>query len=241
MGYIRGDFFIMTSVCESAENMNWYLLRKYLTPMIGGMVFLPLFLSFSFAQTAGTAHPESVLALIRKNYSPENSLSTQFSLTIFWSVRENQEKKKGSIVLAAGNRFRVEADRETWVSDGTTFWDYTPASQQVVIRRLADVGPSSYPSQIFTRYLTAFHFQEQDRRNGVVRLSGKNDSADAAYASIQLWAQEQSGRIDRCVLTDQSGNTFTYVFSDTRFGRNFSRETFEFAIPKSARIVDMRN
>ncbi len=221
--------------------MNRYIVRHYLIPIIGGMVFMPFIFSISFAQAEGTAGPESLLSLIRKNYSPESSLSAQFSLTLFWSVREKQEKKRGSIALAAGNRFRIETDGETWVSDGSTFWDYTPASKQVAIKRLADVDRSSLPSQIFTRYLTEFHFQEADKHNGLVELTAKDDAADAAYASIQLWAQEQTGRIDRCRMTDQSGNTFTYVFSGTRFGRNFSRETFEFAIPKSARIVDMRN
>ncbi len=202
---------------------------------------MPFAFSCCRAQAAGTAPSGSTLALIRKYYNPESSLSAQFSLTIFWSVREKQEKKKGSITLAAGNRFRVQTDVETWVSDGSTFWDYAPASKQVVIKRLADVDRSSLPSQIFSRYLTEFHFQESDRRDGVVQLSWKNDSADAPYASIRLWVREQAGRIERCVMTDRNGNTFTYVFSGTVFGRNFSRETFEFAIPKSARIVDMRN
>jgi outer membrane lipoprotein-sorting protein len=207
----------------------------------GGIVIMPLFFSFSFAQVGGMIRPESVLSLIRKNYNSESSLSTQFALTIFWNVREKQEKKKGSICLAAGNRFRVQAKGESWVSNGQTFWNYSPSSQQVVIKRLTDVDQSSLPSQIFSRYLTVFHFREKEDRDGTAELSWNNDTASGPYTSILLWTHGQTGRIDRCVMTDHNGNTFSYVFSGTVFDRNFSKETFEFAIPKSARIVDMRD
>ena len=207
----------------------------------GGIALMPLLFSFSFAQVDATARPESVLSLIRKNYSPESSLSTQFALTIFWNVRERQEKTKGNICLATGNRFRVQADGESWVSNGQTFWNYSPGSQQVVIKRLADVDQSSLPSQIFNRYLIEFHFRAKEDRDGIVELSWNNDTASGPYTSILLRTHGQTGLIDRCVMTDHNGNTFTYVFSGTQFGRNFSKETFEFAIPKSAHIVDMRN
>ncbi len=221
--------------------MKRFLLRKSLKPIIGGIFFMPLLFSFSFAQVAGTALSESVLPLIRKNYTPESSLSAQFTLTIYWNVREKQEKKKGSVILAPGNRFRVRTDGESWVSDGQTFWDYSPSSQQVVIKRLADVDRSSLPSQIFSRYLTEFHFREKEGRDGAIELSWNNDTAGGPYASIKLRTHGRTGRIDGCVLTDHNGNTYTYVFSGTQFGGNFSRETFEFKIPKSTRIVDMRN
>ena len=221
--------------------MDIFPIRACTTILLSCLLMLPLMASPAGAQKTDNSSAASVLLLIRKNYNPESALSARFTLTIFWNVREKHEKTRGTIALAAGNRFRVQTDAETWVSNGQTFWDYTPGSGQAVIKRLSDVDQSSLPSQLFSRYLSELHFQETASRGGIAELSWRSDSTGTPFASIAIRARVQSGRIEECVMTDHEGNTFTYVFSATEFGRNFSRETFEFAIPKSARIVDMRN
>jgi outer membrane lipoprotein carrier protein len=221
--------------------MDIFPIRARTSLLLSCLLLLPLMASPAGAQNPDKSSAGSVLPIIRKNYNPESALSTRFTLTIFWSVREKREITKGTIALAPGNRFRVQTDAETWVSNGQTFWDYTPGSGQAVIKRLADVDQSSLPSQLFSRYVAELHFQETAQRGGFAELSWQSDSAKTPYASITIRARVQSGRLEQCVMTDHEGNTFTYVFSATEFGRKFSRETFEFAIPKSARIVDMRN
>jgi outer membrane lipoprotein-sorting protein len=73
-----------------------------------------------------------------------------------------------------------------------------------------------------------------------VLLGWKSDSAKAPYRAIDVWTSAKSGAITKCVMTDQNDNTFTYTFTKTVFGKNISKEEFEFAIPTTARVVDMR-
>lgn len=191
-----------------------------------------------FADSTDSISP--LLSILRKNYSPETPLSAKFSQTIYWSVREKEEKRKGRIILAPGDRFRVTLDKETFVSNGETFWQYSAGTNQVVVKRLADVDRSTLPSQIFTRYIAAYPFREQGRKKGVAQIAWKSDSVDAPYTTIQLWVREVDGRITRCVLIDRNDNTFTYAFTAMVFGKNLPKEMFEFDVPKNVRIVDMR-
>ena len=186
------------------------------------------------------ADTSPLLELVRKNYNPQTSLSTKFDLTIYWSVREKEEKKVGSIVLSPGDRFRVAVGGETFVSNGETLWDYSAKANQVVIKRLADVDKSSLPSQIFSAYIISCPFSEKERKGDVAKLTWKSDSAKAQYTAIDVWVQAKSGTITKCVMTDRNGNLFTYTFTKTVFGKKIPNEEFEFAIPTNARVIDMR-
>jgi outer membrane lipoprotein-sorting protein len=206
----------------------------------GELFFSSVFIvAFSaYCDTTNTSSP--LLSLLRKNYSPDIPLSTKFTLAIYWSVREKEEKKKGSICLSPGDKFRITAGGETFVSDGATFWHYSAGSNQVIIRKLADVDRSTLPSQIFTRYVAALPFREAERKKGAVRFVWKSDTGGEQYKEIQVTVQEADRRITRCVLTDNNGNRFTYVFTATVFGERIPRERFAFNVPKNARVVDMR-
>jgi outer membrane lipoprotein-sorting protein len=196
---------------------------------------------FSSAGAGSAAAPPSPLfSLLRTNYGPDASLSAKFTLTIFWSVREKEEKIKGRIWLAPDDRFRVNIGKETYVSDGETFRHYTAGANQLVIRDLADVDRSSLPSQILARYVAAYPFREVGREKGLVKFGWKSDSAGARYRTMEVDVEKKGGRIVRCVLTDNNGNVFTYLFSSTVFGEKVTKERFAFNAPKNARVVDMR-
>src|SRR5271157_1635664 len=109
--------------------------------------------------SAGTDSLSPLLSLLRKNYNPETPLATKFSLTIYWSVREKEEKKKGTIELAPGDRFRITVGSETFVSNGETFWQYSPKTNQVVVKKLADVDRAALPSRILDRSIAAYPFR----------------------------------------------------------------------------------
>lgn len=199
---------------------------------------------FTFATSAFSAGPDTasspLLSLVRKQYNPNASVEAKVTLTIYWSVREKEEKKQGRLILAPGDRFHVTLGSETFVSNGSIVWDYNSAADQVVINRFADIDLSNSPSRLFAKYLLSCPFRELGRANGSAELSWKSDSSQAPYPSIRVWVQVATGTITKCEMTDRNGNLFTYTFTGTVFGKNASKETFDFVIPKSARVVDSR-
>jgi outer membrane lipoprotein-sorting protein len=192
-----------------------------------------------FSATVDTVS-SSLLALVGRNYGPDVPLSAGFTQTIYWSVREKEERKKGKIWLAPGDRFRVEAGGEVFVSDGETFRHFSPQTGQLVVRRLSDVDRSSLPSQIFERYIASLPFRRVGGKRGVAAFEWKGGPAETPYREIRVEVREKDRRITRCVLTDRNGNTFTYGFSATVSGKRIADERFKLDAPENARIVDMR-
>jgi outer membrane lipoprotein-sorting protein len=190
---------------------------------------------------AGSADtPSPLIRLLRKNYDPSQSIATHYALTIYWSVREKEEKRQGNISLASGDRFCITAGDERIISNGTTYWHYTPQANQVVIKNLKEVDLSLLPSQLFARFIVSCPFKQVRSEKGVAEFIWTSDSTGAPYQSIIVKVKEKDGRIDACVMTDRNGNLFTYTFTATTLGKKIPGRTFEFAIPKSARIIDLR-
>jgi outer membrane lipoprotein-sorting protein len=181
-----------------------------------------------------------LLALMRKKYDPAQSISTDYSLSIYWSVREREEKRRGSIKLDSGDRFYITTGDESFVSNGTTYWHHVAKARQVVVKNLADVDLSTLPSQLFARFIVSCPFKKQGSRKGLAELVYESDSAGVPYRSIRVWVGENDGLIAKCKMTDRNGNTFTYTFSATRLGKKLPGRSFEFAIPKNAQIVNLR-
>jgi outer membrane lipoprotein-sorting protein len=190
---------------------------------------------------AGTTEaPSALMTLVRNNYNPLQSISMKYTLSIFWSVREKEEKRQGSIALASGDRFRITSGDESFVSDGSTYWHYNAQARQATIKRLNEVDVSMLPSQLFARFIVSCPFTKVRSEKNVAELVWTSDSGSAPYRSIRVWVREKEGRIEKCVMTDSNGNTFTYTFFTTRLGASIPKETFEFTIPKNARVVDLR-
>jgi outer membrane lipoprotein-sorting protein len=102
------------------------------------------------------------------------------------------------------------------------------------------VDVSLLPSQLFARFIVSCPFKQVRSERGVAELEWTSDSTGAPYRSIVVKVKEKDGRIAACVLIDRNGNSFTYTFTATTLGKKIPGRTFEFAIPKSARIVDLR-
>jgi outer membrane lipoprotein-sorting protein len=184
--------------------------------------------------------PSPLISLLRKNYDLSQSIATHYALTIYWSVRDKEEKRQGNISLAPGDRFCITAGDERFVSNGATYWHYTPQANQVVIKNLKEVDLSLLPSQLFARFIVSCPFKQVRSEKGVAEFIWTSDSTGAPYRSIIVKVKEKDGRIATCVMTDRNGNLFTYTFTATALGKKIPGRTFEFAIPKSARIVDLR-
>jgi hypothetical protein len=194
----------------------------------------------SFAGSESAISPSSLLTLVRHNYNTETPIESKLTLNIYWSVREKEEKKQGSILLAPNERFRVAIGNETFVSNGKTIWTYNGKANQVVIGDLADVDLAVHPSRLFMTYVGTCPFHEKERKNGTALFTWNGDSSAIAYTSIRLWVRVKTGTIMKCSLTDSNGNIFTYTFSNTAFGERAPKEAFDFVIPNGARVVDSR-
>ena len=202
------------------------------------IVIMTVLLSFSLRLFA--AEP-AISALIKRKYGKTASFQAQFEQSIYWSVREKTSKHRGTLTVAPGNRFRIELNNETYVGDGTTVWQYSRGTNQVVVRNFAELNPSIHPSRLLTTYLSDYPFKEKTRGNGVVTLIWNGDtSGTQEYRSITVEARESDGIVTSLVLVDKNMNIHTYRFKKTVFGKTPPANTFTFEAPPDATVLDNR-
>jgi outer membrane lipoprotein-sorting protein len=196
-----------------------------------------------FVGNFSLAHAQTpLLDQVRQKYHAKASVEAEFGLTINWNVREKIENRNGRLLFAAGDKFRVELDNTVWVCDGQTFWQYSAATNQVIIKRLLDVDLSTHPSQILSTYLNKYQYALKEENDKQAVLAWKADSAGVKnpYQSITLVVDKKEVLVNKLVVVDRSGNESTYTFKKTKFGITPPPGSFEFEVPAGARILDTR-
>ena len=186
----------------------------------------------------------TLLDRIKLNYSGKAAISTSFDVHIAWKVRETEETRHGSIVLAPGDRFRVELGTGLWVSNGTTLWQFDRAISQVVIKQLSATDPAMLPSSAVTRYCSDYPLAVLQQSGPDVVFEWKVGTSVAEHAGqvsyVKLVADKKSAVIKKLVVVDKMGNESSYTFSRTVLGKNVPSSTFEFEPPKGAHVLDQR-
>jgi len=193
--------------------------------------------------TEALAQELSIMPLVRKNYSGTNALNASFDLSIYWSVREREEKKSGELVVASGDRFKVSLGKEVFVSDGKTYWQYSEKNSQVIVRKFSDIDAATLPSKFLMSFLSTRKFEEKKRGGGTVELAwdgGGKDAYDDGYTAITAVVEEKSGIIKALKLTDKNDNINTYTFKKTVFDKSPKDGVFQFVTPKGVEVIDMR-
>jgi outer membrane lipoprotein-sorting protein len=195
--------------------------------------------------TEAPAQEPPIMKAVRSKYNATTSLEARFDLHIFWKVREKEEANSGKIYFAPGDKFRVEAGKTAWVSNGETFWqsDKDDKGVQVVIKRLSEVSVSMLPTHILNTYVADYRYRLTQENATAAIVEWKADSlAMKTQASvIRLSIDKKSGTITSLFIIDDSGNESTYSFKKTQFPAKLSETLFEFVPPKGASIFDMRN
>lgn len=182
-----------------------------------------------------------VCTLIRRKYAKTASVRAQFEQSIYWSVREKTSKNRGTIILAPGNRFRIEMANETYVGDGSVYWQYSRRNNQVVIRSFEELTPSTHPSHLLTAFFNDYRFSETGRSGGQVKLSWMDDSTEVRnFRAITLTVKVPQGVVKSITATDNNMNVHTYRFTKTVFGKAMPSNTFTFQVPLHATVIDHR-
>ena len=182
----------------------------------------------------------TLLSKIQKKYAPGSTIKTEFTMKAWWSVREREEKKKGTVTITQGDKFRVSLGNDLYISDGEVYYQYSSASKQGQIKYLKDVDLSMHPSRILTTFLTQYPLTETKHSGRETFFNWTADSSSkASYMSVDVIA-DTKGTIKVLKLTDKNMNVFTYAFTKTKFGGTVPEGVFEFELPSDAQVIDER-
>jgi outer membrane lipoprotein carrier protein len=206
-------------------------------------------LSLGALIASASAHADKLPALLTKvqaEYKKSGGVEAEFDQTIEVKSTRQTKKAKGKIWIKRPNKLRWETvtpDPNILVSDGKTFWFYTPPFEkgergQVIIKKTA---------QVQTRFLNAllsgsFDFGkqtavEEKSANSFILKPKSGTAGDVQTAEVVV--NEQSHKIQQVILTHTSGNRTDIKLQEIKLQGKLDDKMFQFSPDKNTdRIVE---
>ena len=198
------------------------------------MRFFPLILLL-FSLLSPLFAQKELTSLLKKIQN--DPVEMEFSLEIYWSVREKTEKKKGSLLLAGEENFDLTLEKSRWVSDGVTVWQYSEKNSQLVIRNFFDMDFSLHPSTMFERFGSRKFKEITENDNTILRWSSDED---LEYRKIDVKLSDDNNRFESILFVDLEDNESRYIFKKMLFLDSVEESRFVFTTPKDVEVFDER-
>lgn len=215
-----------------------------------------LFLGFGLATailSAGGAHPAyakkakypPALLRVEKKYSDAGAFVADFDQENEIVSTKTSKKSKGQIFFMLPGRFRWQTTSPSpnvLVTDGKTFWFYTPPFDetergQVIIRKASKVG-SQLANELLGGQFSKSKILKIDagsRANRFKILPNPGAAGDVLRAEVQVDPKE--ALITEVVLEHKGGNRSTIKLSNIKLGAKLEEKMFKFEIPKKTEEI----
>lgn len=201
-----------------------------------------LLLLFALTAPDGTCKTaQEILQDLQNRYDTLSDLEVTFTQEVHSGVFAAVERTSGKMFLASRDRFRVQTDGQTIVSDGELIWVYSRENKQVTIDKVSRskdlVRPSDYLFSFRESYTSSLLPDTiiDDVECLVVQLDC--ESGDEFIQEMTLYIAKDDLLTHRASYTDINGNRVVMNFSDIRIDSGLPKETFIFETPKGVEEV----
>ena len=187
---------------------------------------------------------QDVLQRIRRAYDRVDTFQANFDQTFVWKLAGSAQQMSGRFYMKKPNRFRIQTDVQTVVTDGHTVWSYSPATKQVIIN---DYDPGAMPLRP-DNFL--FSFPDEERVSYVARerLDGADHhvvdvapkDSTLGIRTMRVWVDGDHWLARRVQYVSFSEDTTRYALNHVRLNPRLADSTFAFTIPPGTDVVDFR-
>lgn len=204
-----------------------------------GLVFLTSGYSTVQAQSA-----DQVYQRLKSTYHTINAVRAEFTQTMSSSYSDESATSSGVVVMQ-GNKYRVETQAQTLVTDGNVTWVYLPGDGQVLI--------NDYIEDETTFSMNDFLLNQADQyratkvtttllggqKHYVLTLTPK--SQDSFFTEVLLSMRDRDNLVTRLQVKDVNGTTMVFDLKNIQLNPKLDGNVFTFQPPKNVEIVDMRS
>lgn len=208
------------------------------------MVFLLLCaVGLSFAQEKGLSVKE-ITEKLQKRYESIQDATARFTQHVKFGFSKIEQDFTGSLKMKKPNKYRIETDYQTLVTDGTTVWSYSPVNKQVLIDRYKETPDSFTPDQFLlnlpANYYATILTPETNAEGTfiVLKLTPKDDQS--FVKSMKVSVEPGSWIVRRVEMVDVNDTEKTYVIQEIKINTSIKDNTFSFTPAAGTEVVDLR-
>ncbi len=159
-------------------------------------------------------------------------------------VGKLEQTTAGTLLTRKGNKYRVELEQQTIVTDGVTVWSYSAAQQQVLVDRFEQDERSLSPDRILSGEAAdlapALIGRETLGKTETVVLKLTPRDETALLKWLKLWVSESDWLVRKAELVDLNGKETVYQVLDIKINTGIPDARFTFVAPAGVEVVDLR-
>ncbi|MFN0158260.1 MAG: LolA family protein [Bacteroidota bacterium] len=194
---------------------------------------------FVAAQTA-----EEVLENVRQKYDDLRDAELKFSQRVKFEMARVEQRVNGTLYLKKENKYRVELEEQTIVTNGETVWSFSLPTNQVLIDNFKPDERTLTPERILTGAPEDFSATvlQREKVGQIETISVKLVPRDdqSFITSMKLWVDPKEWFIRKVELIDQNGKTTEYEVKEIKINPGLQDSRFTFQIPEGVEVVDLR-
>jgi outer membrane lipoprotein carrier protein len=181
---------------------------------------------------------------LQKRYDTLQDATAHFTQHVKFGFSKIEQNFVGTVRMKRPNKYRVETEYQTLVTDGATVWSYSPVNKQVLIDRYKETADSFAPEQ-FLLNLPANYYAtmvQQEKKSDavwvVLKLVPKDDQS--FIKSMKVWVEEGAWIVRKVEMLDVNDTEKTYTVQEIKINTGLGNGTFTFAAPAGTEVVDLR-
>ncbi len=188
---------------------------------------------------------DEIIKKVKKKYDDLKTFNAEFTQNFHWKLADNLHEQKGKIWLKGKEKFRIETEDQTIVSNGKTIWTYSQFNNQVIIDNLEKSAEEiRLPKDLFFKYSEQYlpNYLQQDKIDNqdcyVLELQAKTEDIFIKY--MKMWISTKLLVPIKIEQVDLNNNTNTYILHNIEINNEINDNFFVYKIPDSVEIIDMR-
>jgi outer membrane lipoprotein carrier protein len=209
------------------------------------LLFFCLIIGIIFASAVYAGDDvNSIVSNLQKKYDSIQDASVTFKQNVRFGVTKSEQTFSGKLFMKRGNKYRIESEEQTLVTDGKSVWSFTKENNQVLIDKYKDDPQSFSPDKILVNvpenYYSTFLGKEKidDIEVNIVKLVPQNDKSSTRW--IKIWVDTDKWLMKKIQMQDVSDNLTTYLVEKIKLNSGLTDSVFQLDIPKDAEVIDLR-
>lgn len=208
---------------------------------ISKLIFL-FILSCAFLY--GADDSEKILSKLKNKYESVKDITADFTQDVTFGISKMQQKIEGTIRIKKGNKYRIELEKQTIVTDGKTVWSYSHLNNQVIIDKFKDDPKSLSPDHVLINvpknYYSVFIGNESllNKKTSIIKLTPKDDKSLVKF--MKVWVDVDEYLMRKIEIVDVSDNVNIYIIKSIKLNTGIPDDVFIFEVPTGVEKVDLR-
>lgn len=201
------------------------------------IIIFSIFQLNSFGQNEKS---NEILKQLSTNTKSYTFMDVDFDFNFINITQEINENQKGNIKIN-NNKFRLDLNEQIVISDDSTQWIYLKESNELQIMEFDSEDEMLSPNKLFTIY-------ENGYKNQYIELKDNNHIIDLfpvesnEFKNIQLHINKDKIQLNKIILFDKNGGSFSYTITKFITNANFDDNLFKFNTEEypDLEIIDLR-